>query len=45
MFEKVGGSKSYFFNFTHGDFAEISLIQSYRELNDVSFETRLNYLK
>ena len=45
MFEKVGDSESYLFNFSRGDFEEISLIQSYRELNDVPFETRLNYLK
>ena len=45
IFGKVGTSESYVLNCSRGDFEEISRIQSCRELNDVSFETRLNYLK
>ena len=41
----VGVSGSYLPNFFGGSFEEISLIQSYGELNDVSFETRLKCLK
>ena len=48
MFEKVGDVKASEFsllNFSRGSFEEISLIQSCRELNDVSFEIGLKSLK
>ena len=41
-FEKIGASKSYLLNFSPGSFEEIFLNQSCRELNDISFEIRLN---
>ena len=48
MFEKVGdvrAPESYLLNFCCESFEEISLIQSCRELNDVSFEIGLKFLK
>ena len=45
MFEKVGASESYMLNFSREGFEEIPLIQSCRELNDVSCEMRLKSLK
>ena len=41
----VRASKSYLLNSSRGSFEEMSLTQSCRELNDVSFEIRLKSLK
>ena len=45
MFEKVRASESSLLNFSCGNFEEMSLIQSCRELNDVSFEISLKSFK
>ena len=41
----VGASESYLLHFSPGSFEDICLIESCRELDDVSFEIRLKYLK
>ena len=48
MFEKVGDvrtSESCLLNFSRRNFEETSIIQSCRQLNDISFEIRLKSLK
>ena len=45
MFGKIGTSECYLLNFSRGSFEEISLIQSCRELNDISFKIRSKSLK